>query len=388
MPYPLRTRARISLHVVWDHLTRPSATGAANVPWCAEAVTAEWLTPVLCRDVPGAAVEKVEVVEASAGSSVRRRLQVTYNQAGRDAGLETRFFAKTTPTLLTRLSSAMSASEEAMFFRSIRPELAIEAPVNRHSAFDKRTGRSFHIFEDLAATRGASFCNYRSELSLGQCEQIVDLLATLHGAYFDSPRFAGDLAWVPTYETYFRTCEREGFHEGHDRAMVVARHVIPDTMFAKREQIWRLAVNGLAVHAAEPRTVIHSDVHLGNWYVTNDGTMGLCDWQCVSRGHWARDLSYALCTIMTIEDRRRHERMLLSRYLDRLRESGGPKVEFDHAWCLYRQQIFAALLMWTPTLCHPATMPDMQPEPMSLEMIKRLAAAISDLDAFDSYPGE
>jgi hypothetical protein len=387
MPYPLRTRARIALHVVWDHLTRPSVADPAEVPWCAESVTTGWLTPILCSDVPGAAVIKVDTVEASAGSSVRRRLQVNYNQAGEDAGLESRFFAKTTPSLLTRLSSAMSASEEAQFFQCIPLEIPIETPIHRYSAFDKRSGRSFHLFEDLVATRGARFCNHRSELDQRQWEQIVDLLAILHGSYYDSARFSSDLSWLPTYEAYFRTCEREGFHEGHDRAMVVARHVIPQDVFERRDQIWPLAVAGLAAHSTEPPTVLHSDVHVGNWYVTEDGKMGLCDWQCICRGHWARDISYALCTIMSIEDRRAHEHALLLRYLDKLEDSGGPSVELNKAWQMYRQQMFAALLMWTPTLCHPPTMPDMQPEETSLKMIERISTAISDLDSFASYGG-
>jgi hypothetical protein len=67
---------------------------------------------------------------------------------------------------------------------------------------------------------------------------------------------------------------------------------------------------------------------------------------------------------------------------------GGISLDFDEAWLRYRQQTFAALLMWTPTLCHPPTMPDMQPEAMSLEMIRRITAAMSDLDSFDSLRGQ
>jgi len=71
---------------------------------------------------------------------------------------------------------------------------------------------------------------------------------------------------------------------------------------------------------------------------------------------------------------------------DRLRECGGPALSFDAAWRRYRQQTFAALVMWTPTLCHSPLMPDMQPEAMSMEMIRRIATAISDLESFDSFP--
>jgi hypothetical protein len=44
----------------------------------------------------------------------------------------------------------------------------------------------------------------------------------------------------------------------------------------------------------------------------------------------------------------------------------------------------AALLMWTPTLIHSPTRPDMQTEKMSIEMIRRITAAIDETDALAS----
>jgi hypothetical protein len=126
-------------------------------------------------------------------------------------------------------------------------------------------------------------------------------------------------------------------------------------------------------------------VHLGNWYISGAGRLGLCDWQCLGRGHWARDVAYALSTTISIEDRRAWERDLLHRYLEKMRASCGLNAMFDRAWHLYRQQILLALMMWTPTLVHSRTTPDMQPEEMSLEMIKRMTAAMSDLSTLDSF---
>jgi hypothetical protein len=382
----LRGRARVAANTIWDHFSRPTARKPEDIPWCADAVSAEWLTPILCSGHPGAEVTSVQVDGGSSGSSVRRRIGVTYNAAGKDAGLVDSFFAKATPTLLTRLSSAMAAGQEANFFRTLRPELPIEAPVHRYSDYDLKTGRSIHLFEDLVATRGAQFCNYATVIDRDQAEQAVDLLALLHGRHYASPRLEQDLKWIPPYEAFFGAMEYHGVHAGHDQARRVAAHVIPPDVAERWDEIWPMTLLGLQAHVEEPRTIIHSDVHLGNWYVTADGVMGLCDWQCIGAGHWARDFAYAMGTILAPEDRRNWQDDLLARYLERLREHGGPKVGFDAAWTRYRQQTFAALLMWTPTLCHPPTMPDMQPEAMSLEMIRRLTAAISDLEAFESQP--
>ena len=54
------------------------------MPRSATALTAEWLTAVLCRDVPGAVTE-LEVLGGSAGTSSRNSLRIRYNAAGRRA---------------------------------------------------------------------------------------------------------------------------------------------------------------------------------------------------------------------------------------------------------------------------------------------------------------
>jgi hypothetical protein len=56
---------------------------------------------------------------------------------------------------------------------------------------------------------------------------------------------------------------------------------------------WNAVLRSIALHDGRPATLLHNDVHLGNWYRTADGRMGLCDWQAVVLGHWSRDLAYA-----------------------------------------------------------------------------------------------
>lgn len=380
-----RARGRMAVHTIWDHITRPIAKAIDDVPWCAEAISPEWLTAVLCGGVEGARVVSVEVCGGDQGSSVRRRLKAEYNDAGKAARLPENLFCKTTPTVLTRLATGLSAAGEGRFYRQIRPELNIEAPRCYHSAWDRSSGRSVHLFDDLIANKAAQFCKWHTPISRQQAEQIMDTLATVHGRYYDSARFGSDLKWLLTYEDFFHAGERVGLADCHEQAMIKAEAVIPPDLSRRRAEIWPLATRALELHAKAPRTLIHSDVHLGNWYVTGEGRMGLCDWQCLGKGHWSRDVSYALSTTIAIADRRAWERDLLARYLERMREGCGLRVTFEEAWDFYRQQIVLALMMWTPTLVHTRTTPDMQPEEMSLEMIKRMTAAMSDLESLDSF---
>ena len=257
-------------------------------------------------------------METSAGSSVRRRLQVNYNQASEDAGLESRFFAKTTPSLLTRLSSAV-ATEEAPGLSISSLEIPDGDSDTSLLRFRQALGPVVSPVRGFGPTRGVAVFNHRSELDQRQWEQIVEFARNPARELLGQRSLPSDYPVRPAYEAYFRTCKREGFHEGHDRAMVVARHLfIPQDVFGKHDQIWPLAVAGLAAHSAEPPTVLHSDVHRGNWYVTEDGKMGLCDWQSIS----PRPLGtrYILRPLHDYEYRgpTAHERALLLRYLDKL----------------------------------------------------------------------
>jgi len=85
------------------------------------------------------------------------------------------------------------------------------------------------------------------------------------------------------------------------------------------------------------------------------------------------------------EQRRAWEHELLQYYLDELYARGGPRLEFEDAFRLYRQQLFAALAWWTGTLGQPPDAPAMQPPATSLEFIRRMAIAIDELDAVDSF---
>ena len=53
------------------------------------------------------------------------------------------------------------------------------------------------------------------------------------------------------------------------------------------------------------------------------------DWEAVQTGNWAQDVAYHLATVLSIEDRRAHERELLGHYLAELAAHGGPAIDFE-----------------------------------------------------------
>ena len=379
---------KIGGRVAYERLARPKARLFDDVPCTPYAVTAEWLTAVLCNKTPGAIVTQVDVKPASAGTHERHQLKVSYNEEGRRAGLPVSIFTKSLPSIVTRMIGGFNgtARVEGSFFTQIRPALEIEAPLCYHSAYDRRTFAAIHLLEDLVATKSATFCNHKTYVTRAMADDMIDLLASLHGRFYGDPTLAERYRWLASYPRWFTIGAAKMGTEYYTRkAFDAAAHVIPAEVLARRDEVWPVTMRALALHDSEPQGLIHSDVHIGNWYRTDAGEMGLCDWQCSSRGHWTRDFAYAVTASLTPDNRRSWERELLARYIERFAEKTGITPDFDLSFQRYRQQIVHALAMWTITLCHSRLLPNMQPEDTTLTMIERITTAMADLDALDSF---
>ena len=361
---------------------------ASDLPHRYESITPEWLTAVLCTRHPGANVTSFRLGPRDEGTSSRRRIHtLEYDAAGRAANLPSSVFCKGSLGLANRYILALNGGieGEVTFYQRVRPALTIEAPRALHANWDPATFNSIIVMEDM--TDEVRFLRANDTLTRDRAESQLRLLATLHGAYYLSPELTTTLAPFRTWEEFFTvTAEEAGFRDSCARGFRDAREVIPERLFKREAEVWPATLKCVARHGELPRGLIHSDVHLGNWYLAPSGEVGLNDWQCTSRGHWSRDLAYALSTSLTVDDRRAWERDLLRMYLDRLADASGgrARVPFEDGFRWYRQQLFAALAWWTGTLGQPPEAPAMQPPSVSLAFIGRMAQAIDDLDALDA----
>lgn len=351
-----------------------------------DSMTDEWLTEVLRNRWPNVVVMDFSVEAVSAGTHHRHRIHLHLDaSAGSESeGAPSSLFTKSLPTLEVRMISGITghARAEGRFYREIRPELEIEAPEGYATWFDRDSAAALHILEDLVATKQAKFCDYTTAVTETMATDMVRLLARMHGLFLAAPRLDADFGWLVPFDRWFRGgITKLGIDKYHEEAMLLAADHIPDALMARRPALWDALMASLEPHVSGPTTVIHSDVHIGNWYQTGDGRMGLCDWQCIARGHWSRDLAYVITASLSIDDRRTWEEALVRAYAEELSAVSRTKVSFDEAFLGYRRQIPHALLMWTPTLCHSELLPHMQSDEMSLAMIERMAAAIDDLDS-------
>jgi len=394
----LQTRGaggRIAGRTLLEKLTRPRPSTAHAVPSGPKALTSQWLTAVLCDGIPGARVEAFDVVGGSDGTTSRRRLRLGYNQAGQNAGLPSVVFTKSTPSFTSRVTAGLSGALicENEFYRTLRGAMKVEAPLAYHACYDASSLRSMLLLEDVTLTKGAEFGDPTTlTVTRERAESMIDQLASYHAAFWGDTSLAGN-AWLPTaLDFQLRINKVIAFEKRSLIGVTRAESVIQPRVMSRRSQIWPTVMASLHHNARQVPTLLHSDVHLGNWYVTADGRMGQHDWQCMSRGQWALDVAYALLSALQVEDRRAWEDELLARYVERLREGGvTPERGLPDraaAKLAYRQQMWQAFVFWIYTIGAGRLQPQMQPEHVSLENIRRMATAIDDLDAFEALNAE
>lgn len=229
-------------------------------------------------------------------------------------------------------------SNEVNFYERIRPELTLEIPRCLGADFDDENKACFAILLEDLTSRGATFPNVTTAVSLDNMRAILSGLAKLHGAFWQSPRLleGGDLSWVQTQE---KGGVRDLLMEA--TTPFIAHEI--ETVQHKREMIQAIGKTGpelregtLALHRHQqklPFTLLEGDMHLGNTYFLPDGSAGFLDWQLMARGHAMHDVNYIITTGLSIEDRRNHEQELLRFYLDRLGEEGGfTPPTFEETW--------------------------------------------------------
>ncbi len=380
--------AKIAANVAKERLLPKAATALEDVPASASALTTEWLTAVLGRNTPAAVVTDFEVVGGSDGTSSRRALRVSYNSAGEAAGLPTRLFMKSAASFQSRLMLGLGGVTqcETIFYRDIRPELdRLRSPRAFHAAFDPRTYGSIVIMDDLSADGWTFPDPMQDSINRQDAEDMVDQMAYYHAAFWDDPRLNRQFTQLPTTEVFQQRLNDVGLEKRARVGIERGRSVMPAALYRRKNEILPATMRALRLNSAGTLTVLHQDVHQGNWLRDSDGRMGLYDWQAVAKGEWALDFTYALANNLTTEDRRAWERELIERYLWRLGEEGVPRPpSFDEAWLRYRQQPFHVVVFALFTIGAGRLQPNMQPEDYMLRCWERIATFVDDHDSLDS----
>ena len=271
---------------------------------------------------------------------------------------------------------------EVRFYRTIRGNLSIEAPECFGSIFDE-ANRSFGVLMEDLTLRGARFPNALTSVTVDEIRGLVATLAALHARYWQSPSFDSELRWLatPVSGGMYPVFQALGLDLIRNQVETNAyKAALLEPIGKTVDELWDALWKAQQMLATGPQTLLHGDPHIANTYLLPDQRGGLLDWQLMVKGRWAHDFTYLLITGLASEDRRTHERDLLSFYLDELRRHGveSPPKQ-NEAWLRYRQAaIWGLVIGWliTPT--------ENYGEAMTAANISRLVTAVQDLETLEA----
>ncbi len=317
------------------------------------------LTRLVRTRHPGVEVVEFEVLESKtfdAGTdevSTAGRICVDVVLAGEGSGpIDRRWMIK---VCRPDLGDIPLYRNEVAFYTKLRPEIDIEAP-GCFGGLYERGGEGFAIALEDLRLRNASFPNVKTAVSIAQMESLLRTLATLHARYWESPRFATELAWV---EPHTSGAIYTMFNAPNMIPAMIAQQ-IEENQFKKElveaagrtaEDLYREFRKVQKHQATLPQTLCHGDTHIGNTYLLPDGSAGLVDWQLMARGYCLHDVTYALMTGLSVATRRRHQKSLLAYYRTRLVENGvADAPSLDELWLEYRRAaIWGVYIGWLTT---------------------------------------
>lgn len=265
---------------------------------------------------------------------------------------------------------------EARFYRDLAHEVPVSVP--RVWFADTDGAGYIMVLEDLAAA-GATFPSPKDPDIAERAADIVEQLAVLHAAYWDSPRFAsgGDLEWLVVRGT------RGG--GGNPKFIEQAVAVLGPDMDDDFQRIAACylahAPDVVAMQREGTGTLVHGDNHLGNLYVDTraGGRTGFLDWAVICRSPGMRDVTYVLCNSVPPEIREEIEEDLIRRYCDLLAERG-VTFTFAQAWEQHRLHAFYS---WVSAAATAGMGSRWQPIEIGLSATRRTNRALAHLGTVD-----
>ena len=248
-----------------------------SIPVEVEELTAEWFTQIVQSRAPGAAVDAVEVIDTSSGTTGRARVGLTST----DERIPSTVFVKLppfTPDRRAMVNMTGMGVSEARFYEDVAPWLPVRTPSLWHAAHDLETDGYIMVFDDLAAV-GATQPTQEEADALDFASQVMETFARFHAAMNGSDRVGpgGDLQWIGERTHNYGSPEgdailRMGIQAFGDE-MPPVFHEMAELYFAHGLELNDVLFEGT-------QTLIHGDCHIGNMLRDADGPI-LLDWAMV-----------------------------------------------------------------------------------------------------------
>jgi Phosphotransferase enzyme family len=312
-------------------------------------IAADWLTDALhqtgCLDEGRVTSFSSELMSVGQLGLVAR-LTLSYDGAGPDVP----------PTAMVKLPSHDAGSRaagvalgiyesEVRFYQEIAPTVGIRVPRLYWADIESSTGRFTLLLEDLsgAGTPGDMIAGGTP----GQAARALDALVDLQVPRWSDPALR-EKVWLAN------PSRNHAFFAAVEPALPLFLERFADRLDSKDvefvEQVVPYANAWAAQMTVGPTVVLHGDYRMDNILFPHDpaAPVSVFDWQATRLGPPLVDVSVYLGGCLSLDDRRCHERELLSQYHDGLMSRGLTSFSFDNVWESYRWCVFYGLMLSVP----------------------------------------
>lgn len=349
------------------------------IPRHPDDITAAWLTEALQPMVPGVEVDDVAVERVVDATNVNATIAVRHDAPER---LPARLFVKLPPLdpqRRERLDWASMGRREVRFYRDLRADLGLRAPVAFVAEIDEATGAFVLVLELLGET-GTRLPDLVRGLDPDLLEGAVRDLAELHARFEDAGARARSAPWLaPTGRTsdYGARLLRAGIDSGAPLGAVFV--AVAERYIVERDLLQDAWESG-------PLTVLHGDAHIGNVFVderVEPARLGFYDFGLMTIGSPMRDVSYLITMTLAPADRRAAERALIDEYLDARAAFGAASIDPDDAWFWHRLQAAYTVVASCQSI---AGRPNDSPgrRAFAAAFVDRAEQVVDDLDTLDA----
>ena len=359
------------------------------IPTTLEALTPAWLTETLCGagHLGAGAVTMAEVTPVGQGQGVLCQLaRIRLGYAGAPAGLPRTLVAKLAtadPQTRSMVTLFRFYEREVRFYEELAPSpsMPLTTPRRYASAFDAGTGDFVLLLEDLGHLR---LGDQLASCSPADVVVVIDELARLHAAWWESPRLA-ELAWMPVVNNEANKLGLGLYPAAWPVFLERFGAELPEAGRAVGERLGARVIDMLDEMAGGPATVCHGDLRLDNLFFAGGAAgpaLTVIDWQIAGRGVGTFDVGYFMSQSLTPDVRRACEEDMLARYHAGLVARGVRGYDLDQCRADYRRVLLFCLVY--PVMA--GGMGDLVNErghALALAMARRSVAAILDWNAGD-----
>jgi Phosphotransferase enzyme family len=351
-----------------------------------EQLTSHWLAEVLGRPVGTLTVSPVGTGQI--GTCFRLVLgdgdRLIVKLPAADAGL--------------RQMLAGAYAGEVRFYAQLAPTVDVRVPRLHHAAMAPGTGDFTLLLEDLAPWRQG---DQIAGCTPGQVHEAVVNLARLHGPRWCDPSLldveglsvngADDAALLAEFYAPATQLFIDGvgplLAPGDDEVLGRCAEVIERWALARAATFGLVhgdyRLDNLLFPAAEPRS---GATPTATPTATPGDTPGVCavDWQTISLALPARDLAYVIASSLSPQERRAHEKDLVTSYYQILSRYGVEHYSFADCWDDYRFGMLQGPLV-SVLGCAYGNRTE-RGDQMFAAMVRRFCAALRDLDSLGLIP--